>query len=89
MNGNGAKWKELADRAETKRNTLCKYVGGQVLFAGLLHLYAAVFMEMWDRKTHHNLNKLNAKRETEILMMRATPSRQRGHPQFTKSHGQW
>jgi hypothetical protein len=31
MNGNEAKWKELADRAETRRNTLCKHMGIQML----------------------------------------------------------
>jgi hypothetical protein len=45
MNGNGAKWKELADRAETERNALCKYMGGQVLFAG-----CCTFMQQYTRK---------------------------------------
>jgi hypothetical protein len=47
MNGNGAKWKELANRAEAVSNAPCKHMGGKALFAGLLHLYAAVCKEMW------------------------------------------
>jgi hypothetical protein len=48
MNGNGAKWKKLAYRPETEKNSFCKPVGVQELFADMLHPYAAVYKEMWD-----------------------------------------
>jgi hypothetical protein len=43
--GNGAKWKQLADRAEADRHTLYKFIDGQVLFTGLFHMYAAIGKE--------------------------------------------
>jgi hypothetical protein len=49
VNGNGAKWKQLADRAVTDRRTLCKFLDGQALFTGLFHIYAATYKEMRDR----------------------------------------
>jgi hypothetical protein len=46
MNGIGVKWKELATKAQTERNALCKHRVGQALFVGLLHIYAAIYKEM-------------------------------------------
>jgi hypothetical protein len=41
VNGNGAKWKQLADRGET-----CKFLDGQALFTGLFDMYEATYKEM-------------------------------------------
>jgi hypothetical protein len=41
VNGNGAKWKHLADRAEADRHMLCKLLDGWALFTGLFHTYPA------------------------------------------------
>jgi hypothetical protein len=48
VNGNGTKWKQLMDRAEANRHTLCKFIDAQALFTGLFHMYAAVCKEMRD-----------------------------------------
>jgi hypothetical protein len=48
VNGNGTKWKQLADRAEADRHTLCKFLDGQALFTGLFHIYAATCKETRD-----------------------------------------
>jgi hypothetical protein len=48
VNGNGAKWKQLANRAEADRHTLCKFLDGQGLFTGICHIYAATYKEMRD-----------------------------------------
>jgi hypothetical protein len=48
VNGNGTKWKQLADRAEADRHTLCKFLDGQALFTGLFHMYAATCKGMKD-----------------------------------------
>jgi hypothetical protein len=48
VNGNGAKWKQLADIAEADRHTLCKFLDAQALFTGLVHMYAATCKEMRD-----------------------------------------
>jgi hypothetical protein len=34
VNGNGAKWKQLADKAEADRHTHCKFLDGQAIFIG-------------------------------------------------------
>jgi hypothetical protein len=39
-------WKQLADKAEAKREVLCSYLDGKALFTGVLRLYAAVHREM-------------------------------------------
>jgi hypothetical protein len=39
-NGNGAKWKQLAYRAEADMYILRKFLDGHVLFTGLFHMYA-------------------------------------------------
>jgi hypothetical protein len=46
VNGNGAKWKQLADTAEADRHTLCKFLAGQALFNDLYHIYAATYKEI-------------------------------------------
>jgi hypothetical protein len=38
VNGNGAKWKQLVDRAEADRHTLCKFLDGQVISANLIRM---------------------------------------------------
>jgi hypothetical protein len=48
VNGNGAKWKQLADRVEANRHTLCKFTAGQTLFISIFHMYAATYKEMRD-----------------------------------------
>jgi ribosomal protein L17 len=47
-NANSAKWKQLANRAEAERRTLCKFIDGQALFACLFHTYAATYKETRD-----------------------------------------
>jgi hypothetical protein len=42
----GAKWRELADRYEADRHTLCKFLDWQLLFTGFFHMYAATYKEM-------------------------------------------
>jgi hypothetical protein len=46
VNGNDARWKQPADRAEADMRTLCKFLDGQALFTGLFHMYAATDKEM-------------------------------------------
>jgi hypothetical protein len=95
VNGNGAKLKQLADKAEADRRTLCKFLDEKALFNGLLHMYPAIYKEMrdslqpssMDRKVLHKQNKSNAERETETLKMSAPPRNRRGHLQLTKTHG--
>jgi hypothetical protein len=48
VNDNGVKWKQLTDRAEADRNTLCKLLDGQALFTGLFRMYAATYKERRD-----------------------------------------
>jgi hypothetical protein len=48
VNGNGAKWKQMADRAEADMHTLCKFIHGRALFTGLFNIYAATCKEMMD-----------------------------------------
>jgi hypothetical protein len=48
MNENGAKWKQLADRAKAERRTLCKIMDGQALFTGLFHMFAATYKAIRD-----------------------------------------
>jgi hypothetical protein len=48
VNGNGAKWKQLSDRAEADRHILCKFLDGQALFVILFHTYAVTYKEMRD-----------------------------------------
>jgi hypothetical protein len=45
VNGNGAKLKQLADRAEAVRHTVCKFLDGQALFTGLFHMCTATYKE--------------------------------------------
>jgi hypothetical protein len=46
VNRNGAKWKQLTNRAETDRHILCKFLDGQALFTGLFDMYATTYREM-------------------------------------------
>jgi hypothetical protein len=46
VNGNGAKWKQLADSPEADRHILCKFLDGQEPIMGLFHMYAATYKEM-------------------------------------------
>jgi hypothetical protein len=48
MNGNGAKWKQLAERAEAVGHTHCNFLDGQAVFTGLFHMCAATYKEMRD-----------------------------------------
>jgi hypothetical protein len=48
VNGNGARWKQLVDRAEADRHTLCQFLDPQALFTGLFHTYAPTYKEMGD-----------------------------------------
>jgi hypothetical protein len=48
VNGNGAKWKQLVDRAEADRHTFCKFLNGQMLYTSLFHTYAGAYREMRD-----------------------------------------
>jgi hypothetical protein len=48
VNGNGVEWKQVADRADADRHTLCKFLDGQALFTGCFHIYAATYKEMKD-----------------------------------------
>jgi hypothetical protein len=83
VNGNGAKWIQLAERAEADRHTLCMFLDGRALFAGLFHMYAATFKEMRDnlkpiikeygQENFRKQNKINAERETDTLKMSAKP----------------
>jgi hypothetical protein len=45
-NGNGAKWKQLADRAEAGRHAFSKFLNRQVLYTSLFHMYAGACREM-------------------------------------------
>jgi hypothetical protein len=42
VNGNGALWKELINRAEAERTVLCTHLDGKALFTAILRLYAAI-----------------------------------------------
>jgi hypothetical protein len=46
VNGNGPKWKQLADKAEADRQNLCKFLDGQALFTGVFLTYVATYMQM-------------------------------------------
>jgi hypothetical protein len=48
VNGNDTKWKQLAERAEADKHSLCKFLDGQALFTGLFRMYAATYREMRD-----------------------------------------
>jgi hypothetical protein len=48
VNRNSTKWKQLVDRAEVDRHTLCKFLDGQVLLTSLFHMYAAAYKELRD-----------------------------------------
>jgi hypothetical protein len=97
--GNGAKWKELADRAEGNMRTVCKFLDGQALFTGLFHMYAATYKEIKDGLHPHSIesgqedvsqtDQNKRERETETLKMGAAPRNRRGHLQLAKTHGRW
>jgi hypothetical protein len=89
VNDSDAKWKQLTDRAEAVRHTLCKLLDAQAPLTGLSHVYAATHKEMRDslqprRKTFRKQNKTSAERETESLMLSAAP-RKKDHFQLTKT----
>jgi hypothetical protein len=44
VNGNGAVWKQLTDRAEAKRGVLCNCLDGKALFTVMLCLYTATHL---------------------------------------------
>jgi hypothetical protein len=81
MNGNGAKWKQLVDRAEADRQTQCKFLDRQVLFTGYFTCMQQHTKEMRDsfQSSSKELgqgdvfkqNKTNTERETETLKMSA------------------
>jgi hypothetical protein len=100
VNGKGADWKQLADRAEADRHTPCKFLDGHALFTGLFHMYAATYKEIWDSLQQSSMEsgledvsqaeqKKNAKRETDTMNMSAAPRNRRGCLQLTKTHCPW
>jgi hypothetical protein len=63
VNGNGAVWKELTEKAEAQRTVLCKHLDGKALFTGMLRLYAATHRKM---KILLNLKKWKQVRNSAI-----------------------
>jgi hypothetical protein len=48
VNGNGAVWKELINRAEAEKTVLCKHLYGKPLFIAILRLNAAIHKDIRD-----------------------------------------
>jgi hypothetical protein len=99
VNGNGAKWKQLADRAEASRHTICKFLDGQALFTGLIYMYTAPCKEMTTslqpsskelgQEDSSQAEQNNRRKVTETLEVSAAPRNRRGHLQLANTHGRW
>jgi hypothetical protein len=46
LNGSGAVWKQVTDKAETETSVVSKHLDDKVLFTGILRQYVAIHREM-------------------------------------------
>jgi hypothetical protein len=75
VNGNGAVWKELAEKAEVERPVLCKHLDGKALYTAILRLSALTNREM--RESWQDSEEEPAQRNEEFRQQKRrnwTPS---------------
>jgi hypothetical protein len=100
VSGNGAKGKQLAERADADKHTLYMFLDGQALFTGLFHMYATTYKELrgiLQRSSEESREedaaqaeqKINVERETKSVKTSTVRGNRRDHLQLAKTHGRW